>query len=274
MEKKRTTIIVSAVVLGIILLFLFNATFVVLKPDERGVIFRKFSPSEEKLDKENVYKSGFHIIAPWNEMFIYNILEQTREESLDILDKNGLSLQIDVTLGYNPTPERIGYLYEKFKMQYIRRLIIPELRSSVRRVAGQYSAEEIYSTKRKEVEERIASQTKEVLRQNNVNLNRLLIRSIKLPQKIKGAIELKLQQEQEMLAYEFKLKKEKQEAERIRIAAEAEAVKNRIIDASLTRNLLRNKGIDATIKLAESENSKVVVIGGGGDGLPLILGNN
>lgn len=274
MEKKKNYIIIGSIVIGIIVLVIANSTFVVLKPDERGVIFRKFSPAEQKLDKENVYREGFHIIAPWNEMFVYNILEQTREESLDILDKNGLSLKIDVTLGYNPTPSRIGYLYEKFKMQYTRRLIIPELRASVRRIAGQYSAEEIYSTKRKEVEETIANETRTVLEKNNVNLNRLLIRSVRLPDKIKNAIELKLQQEQEMLAYEYRLQKEKKESERKKIAAEAEARANRIINASLTKNLLQNKGIDATIKLAESENAKIVVIGSGDDGLPLILGNN
>jgi regulator of protease activity HflC (stomatin/prohibitin superfamily) len=271
MDKKRTPLIIAIVVIGIIMLFIFNATFIVLKPEERGIIFRKFSAAEEKLDKENVYREGFHVIAPWNEMYIYNILEQTREESLDILDKNGLSLKIDVTIGYNPTPERIGYLYEKFKMQYTQKLIIPEIRASVRRIAGQYSAEEIYSTKRKEVEDKISSQTRLVLERNNVTLNRLLIRSVTLPPKIKDAIELKLQQEQEMLAYKYKLEKETQEAERIRIAAEAEAAANRIIDASLSKNLLKNRGIEATLKLANSPNSKIVVIGGGEDGLPLIL---
>ena len=102
----------------------------------------------------------------------------------------------------------------------------------------------------------------------------LLIRSINLPAKIKQAIESKLQQEQEALAYQFKLDREKSEAERKRIAAEGESKANKIINSSLTSALLKMRGIEATIKLAESPNSKVVVIGSGKDGLPLILGNN
>ena len=102
----------------------------------------------------------------------------------------------------------------------------------------------------------------------------LLIRSINLPDQIKGAIESKLKQEQEALAYEFRLQREESEAERKRIEAEGIAKYNSIISASLTENILRQRGIDATVGLAESPNSKVVVIGSGKEGLPLILGNN
>ena len=102
----------------------------------------------------------------------------------------------------------------------------------------------------------------------------LLIRSIILPDKIKQAIESKLQQEQEALAYQFRLDKEKSEAERKRIAADGEAVANKIINNSLTDELLKMRGIEATTELAKSPNSKVIIIGSGKDGLPLILGNN
>ncbi|MDX1284331.1 MAG: hypothetical protein R3182_04945, partial [Draconibacterium sp.] len=95
-----------------------------------------------------------------------------------------------------------------------------------------------------------------------------------LPEQIKGAIENKLQQEQEALAYEFRLQREESEAERRRIEAEGIANYNRIINASLTDRILQQRGIEATTALAESPNSKVVVIGSGKDGLPLILGNN
>ena len=105
-------------------------------------------------------------------------------------------------------------------------------------------------------------------------MNALLIRSINLPENIKNAIESKLQQEQEALAYQFRLDREKSEAERKRIAAEGEAVANRIINNSLTDNLLKMRGIEATSVLAQSPNTKVIIIGSGKDGLPLILGGN
>ncbi|MBA7577951.1 hypothetical protein ES708_19807 [subsurface metagenome] len=101
-----------------------------------------------------------------------------------------------------------------------------------------------------------------------------MIRSINLPAQIKGAIENKLEQEQEALAYEFRLTREKSEAERKKIEAEGIAAYNRILNASLTERILKQKGIDATLKLAESPNAKVVIVGSGKDGMPLILGGN
>jgi len=148
------------------------------------------------------------------------------------------------------------------------------VRSSVRQVAGRYHAEEIYSTKRSEVEAAIINETKIVLGANNIDMKALLIRSINLPEQIKMAIENKLKQEQEALAYKFRLEKEHAEAERRRIEADGISAYNLIISNSLTDKILKQKGIDATLELAKSPNSKVVVIGSGKDGLPMILGNN
>jgi hypothetical protein len=172
--------------------------------------------------------------------------------------------------------DSVGEIYETYQFDYLRRLVRPVFRSTVRDVMGRYTAEEIYSTKRAEVENLIQEEASEVLKQpgNNIVMKSLLIRSITLPAQIKTAIENKLQQEQEALAYQYRLDREKSEAERIRIEAQGRADANRIINNSLTPNLLRMRGIEATSKLAESPNSKVVVVGSGKDGLPIILGNN
>src|SRR5690606_31380446 len=144
----------------------------------------------------------------------------------------------------------------------------------VRQVMGRYTAEEIYSTKRAEVESTIKAEAEAILHENNVTMMALLIRSITLPDQIRVAIENKLQQQQEALAYQFRLEKEQSEAERKRIAAEGESRANNIINNSLTTNLLRMRGIEATLELSKSQNTKIIVIGAGDDGLPLILGNN
>lgn len=269
--KKQPYFLIVLAFFALILILSGSSMFITLQPGERGVIFKKFSGG---LDKENVYMPGFQIVAPWNDMHIYDVREQKSEETMDVLDKNGLSLNIDVSVRFNPIYNKIGFLHEIFGKDYISQLVVPEVRSSVRQVAGRYTAEEIYSTQRKAVEEAIISETSRVLLNNNIQMKALLIRSINLPEKIKVAIESKLQQEQEALAYQFKLEKEKSEAERKRIAAEGEAKANLIINSSLTPALLKMRGIEATIKLSESPNSKVVVIGNGKDGLPLILGNN
>src|SRR6056297_3721300 len=234
--KKTTTFWVILSIVVLIAIILSTATFVTIEAGERGVIFRKFTTG---LDKKNIYRPGFKIIAPWNEMYIYNVREQQREEKMNVLDKNGLDITMEVSVRFNPFPENIGYLHESFGEIYISQLVIPEVRSTVRRVAGRYTAEEIYSTKRKQVESSIITESKTVLEANNIVMKALLIRSINLPDQIKNAIESKLKQEQEALAYQYRLDREKSEAERKRIAAEGEARANRIVSSSLTKNLLQ-----------------------------------
>jgi regulator of protease activity HflC (stomatin/prohibitin superfamily) len=269
--KKPQNLVVIAVAIVFVVILLGNRIFFTLEATERGVIFRPFG---DGLEKEQIYSPGFHIKAPWNDVYRFDVKEQKSEETMDVLDRNGLSVNIDVTVRFYPIYNKIGYLYEGFRMDYANLLVIPEVRSTVRQVAGRYTAEEIYSTKRGEVEQAIIEEAGAKLSENNIEMKALLIRSINLPKDIKQAIELKLTQEQEALAYQFKLEKEKSEAERKRIQAEGEARANKIINSSLTPQLLKMRGIEATLELSKSENSKVVIVGSGKDGLPLILGNN
>ncbi|MBL0745446.1 prohibitin family protein [Chryseolinea lacunae] len=267
--------VILYVVVGIIALFVVmsisSSIFYTIGPSERAVIFYKFGVG---LDKDNIIEQGFHMKAPWNDLYVYSVNEMSSDENMDVLDKSGLSIHVDITVRYNPMPDKVGYIQEKFTKNYVNVLVIPEVRSTVRQVMGRYTAEEIYSTKRAEVETAIRTETEKILHQNFVNAPAVLIRSILLPEQIKGAIENKLQQEQEALAYQFRLDKEKSEAERKRIAAEGESRANNIINNSLTNNLLKMRGIEATLELSKSPNAKVIVIGSGGDGMPLILGNN
>lgn len=266
-RKYKSLLIVAGVI--VIMLFIFaGSMFFIVKPGERAIIFRPFSTG---LDTENVYVPGFHVVAPWNQFIVYNIKERKTEETMDVLDRNGLSINVEVSVRYNPFPLKLPFLHQQFGEDYMNQLIIPEVRSTVRQVMGRYNAEEIYSTKRAQVEAEIITETTQKLQDNYVETRAVLIRSINLPDQIRNAIELKLQQEQEALAYEFRIEREEREAERKQIEAEGTATANRIINQSLTPNLLRMRGIEATLRLAESENAKVVVIGSGDDGLPLIL---
>lgn len=269
--KQKQVIIVIGVLAVIFLLIFSSRTFYIIQPGERGIIFRPFTSG---LDKENIQLPGFHVIAPWNDLHIYDVKELKAEETMDVLDKSGLKVIIDVSIRFNPIYDQIGSLHEVFGKAYINQLVIPEVRSSVRQVAGRFTAEEIYSTKRNEVEQTIIAETNKILGENYIDMRALLIRSINLPTQIQQAIESKLTQEQEFLAYQFKLEKEKSEAERRRIAAEGESAANKIINNSLTPSLLKMRGIEATAELAKSPNAKVIVIGSGEDGLPIILGGN
>ena len=134
--------------------------------------------------------------------------------------------------------------------------------------------EELYSTKREAIQDEIFNSTKERMESRYLGLDAVLIRSVQLPEKLKAAIEFKLEEEQAAFQYEFRLDKERKEAERKIIEAQAKADANKILNASLTDKILKDKGIEATLELANSPNSKVVIVGSGKDGLPLILNNN
>ena len=266
-KKTRFWIAIAVVILFVIIFG--NSMFVILQPTERGVIFYKFSSG---LDVKHIYSEGFHIIAPWNDMIVFSVEEQQVEQSMDVLSSNGLSISVDVTIRFRPIYDQIGYLYKAFRTTYIDALVIPELRSAVRKIIGRYTPEELYSTKREEIETSIKQETSKILSKNHVQMTALLIRSVRLPQSIQTAIEKKLEQEQASLEYEFKLQKEQKEADRKRIEAQGIQDFQRIISQTITPSLLKWKGIEATLELSKSENAKVVVIGGD-DGLPIILGN-
>jgi regulator of protease activity HflC (stomatin/prohibitin superfamily) len=257
---------------GLLFILIFGSRMTVtIDAGHGGVLYRLFGGG---IDTTTSYTEGFHFIAPWNKMYVYETRQQEVAEEMNVLSSNGLEIKVDVSVWYQPDFSKLGMLHSKIGQEYLRRVVIPSLRSSARSVIGRYTPEQIYSTKRDAIQDEIFVETKKLLDEKYVNTNQILIRSIILPPTIKQAIESKLRQEQEALEYEFKLQKAEQEAERQRIEAEGKAKANEIISASLTDKILREKGIEATVKLASSQNSKVVVVGSGKDGLPLILGDS
>ncbi len=271
MNKKFGPTVAIAVVGFFLFMILTSSTFLTIDAGERGVIFRPFSTG---LDKDHIYSPGFHVVAPWNSMYIYDVREKQLEEEMEVLSSNGLNIRVDVTVRVHPSYNQIGDLHEKFGKEYLNSLVRPEVRAAVRKVIGRFEPEELYSTKREEVQAMITEDIETNLVKNYITLKATLIRDIALPERVVTAIEEKIQAEQGALKYEYILQQESKEAERKIIEAEGKAESNRILNASLTGNILKDKGIEATLQLAESPNSKIVIVGGEGGGLPLILGGN
>ena len=221
---------------------------------------------------EDVYGEGLHLHAPWLKVIKYDVRVQERLENMEALSSNGLSIGTDISVRWRPASETLPTLHVIYGVDYFRKLIGPELRSVVREVIGQFTPEELYSSRRTELQDQIFSRVKENVEGENVILEAILIRDVRLPEQIKVAIENKLKEEQEAERYEFTIQKERLEAERKRIEAEGEAAYQQIITASLSSQFLRFKGIEATQQLANSTNAKTVIVGSGSDGLPLILG--
>ncbi len=268
-ELKRYTPIIVVVGIVFLLIVFWGRITKTIPAGHGGVMFRLFGGG---VDTSRTYEEGFHFIAPWNTMYVYETRQQEISEEMSALSSNGLEIKIEFSAWYQPKWDELGELHARIGSNYLTRIVVPAMRSAARSVVGRYTPEQIYSTKRDAIQEEIFVETKKLLEQQYVQLNQVLIRSVTLPPTIKSAIESKLKQEQEALEYEFKLEKAAQEAERQRVEAEGKAKANSIVSASITDKILKDKGIEATLKLAESPNSKVVVIGGN-DGMPIILGD-
>jgi len=165
-------------------------------------------------------------------------------------------------------------VYKTAGVNYESILVEPNVRSAVREVTSSYQAKALYSSEREKMGTDIDRYVVKALEPRGVKVETVLLRSVKLPAKLQSSIEEKLSAEQDAARMEFVLMKEKQDAERRRIEGEGIAAFQKIVSDGINENLLRWKGIEATLKIAESHNAKVIVIGAGKEGLPIILGGD
>lgn len=258
------------IILAVILLVIVAKSTVTIRSGQGGVLYKTFGNG---VVTERTYGEGFHFVAPWNRMIIYEVRQQEVFEAMSVLSSNGLEIKLDASAWFQPEYDNLGRLHQEKGEFYVDKVLLPTIRSATRSVVGRYTPEQLYSSKRDVIQKEIFEESKKIVSTQFIQLNEILVRDVTLPATIKQAIERKLKQEQEALEYEFRLVKAKKEAERQKIDAEGKAVANKILSASLTDKILKEKGIEATLQLAASDNSKVVVVGSGKDGLPIILGN-
>lgn len=219
-----------------------------------------------------IYGEGFNWHLPWNNIFVYKTQTDERMENLHVLSSDGASIGLETSVWFRPHVEKLDSLQITVGAAYYEVVIGPVLRGEARSIVGRYKPDEIYSTKREIISSEILEAVRVVLTEKFVDVENVIIRNVELPPKITEAIDYKLAADQEQQKMKFVLLKEEQEAKRKKIEAQGIADFQRLITQGLTDNLLRWKGIEATIKLAESPNTKVVVIGSSKSGLPLILG--
>ena len=222
--------------------------------------------------ENEVYGEGVHIMPPWNRMYIYITRTLDQVENLHILTSNGLSVGLETSIRYRVISSELPQLHQELGMDYYTKIIQPVVRSEAREVVAQYTPEQIYSTKRQEIGDAIQVAVESALEGKHVILEAVLIRDVELPDKIRAAISEKLEEEQKAQKMKWTLERERKEAERKGIEAQGIADFQKIVSAGISEALLKWKGIEATQALAQSPNAKVVVIGSGKEGLPIILG--
>ncbi len=252
--KLRTPALIAIVIL---LLFFLLRSARVVPAGHVGVVDLFGNVRSEALP------SGLHLINPLSS--VHRLSVQTREvkETMDTPSSEGLIVHLDVSILFHLNPTKAPDVYRSVGVNYENVLVEPNVRSAVREVTSSYEAKALYSPEREKMSSEINQHILAAVEPRGVAVERILLRDVALPPRLQQAIQEKLSAEQEASRMQFVLLKEKQEAERKKIEAEG-----------INENLLKWKGIEATKELALSGNTKIVIIGAGKEGLPIILGGD
>ncbi|HXQ25550.1 MAG TPA: prohibitin family protein [Candidatus Acidoferrales bacterium] len=218
-----------------------------------------------------VLPEGTHLVNPFKGNNTMSIRTQELKETASVPSDEGLVMTLDTSLLFRLNPERAADVYQKIGPTYVDVVVEPNMRSAIRSVTAAHSASALYTGGREEVAQKIYEELVRQLSGRGVEVQSVLLRDIQLPQMLKTSIEAKQQAEQDSLRMAFVLQKEKQEADRKRIEAQGVRDFQQTVTQGISQQLLEWKGIEATEKLADSSNAKIVIIGNTKNGLPLIM---
>ncbi|KAB2837366.1 MAG: prohibitin family protein [Melioribacteraceae bacterium] len=223
---------------------------------------------------DNTLKAGVNLVNPMANVEKFSIKTQEFKEMMNVPSQEGLTVQLEISLLFKLDPEKANEIYKTVGPAYDEVILKPQFRSVVRGVTAKYEAKALYTASREKLAGAIMDELSKLVGPRGILIEAAAMRQIVLPAGLTQSIEEKLQAEQESQRMTFILKKEEQEAERKRIEAKGIRDFQAIVSEGINNQLLKWKGIEATEKLANSPNSKIVVIGSGKDGLPIILGGD
>ena len=262
----KTSANVAAAAIVVFAAIAFGQTLTVVPAGHVGVIDFLGTVSD------NTLKAGINFVNPLARVVKYSIQTKEHKEQMQVLSREGLTIGLEVSALYRLNPDSAARVYKTVAGgDYETIILIPQFRSISRSVAASFQASALYSTERERLGASIQEELAKAVIARGVIIESTPIRNVALPVQLTEAIEQKQRADQESQRMEFILTKEKQEADRKRIEAQGIADFQRIVAAGISEQLLRWKGIEATLKIAESNNTKVVIIGSGKDGLPIIL---
>jgi regulator of protease activity HflC (stomatin/prohibitin superfamily) len=248
------------------------------------------------LNPSELREEGLHVIAPWNRLFIYDLRLQSISQTYHAISKDGVSVIAQINTRYQLLHNSVGVLHKFIGPEYFATILSPEIGAEAREVIARYTAQEVY-TSRDKIQQEIRDDAQKILADK---LNKLvqpaameesdpqhyndflassilildtLVLGIDLPPEIVAAINRQTEQFYMIQEYKFRVEREAEESRRKMVEANGIAAFQRTVSQGISDSYLRWQGINATLALAQSSNAKIVIIGSGKDGLPIILGN-
>lgn len=267
-RESASRILVVTMLLLFVAAYYSKNVFISIQSGQVGVLYLRFDGGTQT---DRVLGEGMKIIAPWDKIFIYDVRVQETKHSMDVLTAEGLTVKLSISIRYHPELELVGLLQSRVGPDYKDKIVIPEVESALRTTMGNFPMQVVYGSQRGLVQQAL-NEGLEKVEQKFVKIDGVVLREVVLPTQVRETIEQKMSQKEIADSYEFRLDIARKEAERRQIEAAGLKIYNDTLNSSLTANVLKWEGIEATKELAKSPNAKTVVIGSGPTGLPLILG--
>jgi regulator of protease activity HflC (stomatin/prohibitin superfamily) len=322
-ERRLPNILIFLMVATFVIAMLFPYMVITVPSGYVGVLWKRFGGlgiycwcmvgRGTVLDPREIRGEGLHIIWPWDKLFLYNLRLQTASQTYNAISKDGVSVSATINVRFQLKHNSVAQLHKFIGPGYVETVVLPEIGSQARLVIANFTAEEVYSTSRQEIQEQIRSSGERKLGEkldrlvqpeascdqfaqtdnsacegrvaprserfvtpdlkNSIDILDTLVLGIDLPGSVVNAINNKAEQLYVAQEYQFRVEREQKESERKRIEAAGIHDFQQIVSQGISDSYLRWRGIEATLQLALSNNTKIVMVGGGKDGLPIILGN-
>jgi regulator of protease activity HflC (stomatin/prohibitin superfamily) len=295
------------VMLGLLITVVLWPYIVITVPSGRvGVLWKRFNGIDiycwcwvgrgTVLDPRELREEGLHIIWPWDKLFLYDLRLQSNQQTYNAISKDGVNVKAQISVRYQLLHNSTAVLHKFIGPDYLTSVVSPEIGSQAREVMSMYTAEEIYTSRdaiqkqiRDNAQKSLASNLNKLVQpeameqpdpkhynsflQDAIQILDTLVLSIELPPDIVAAINRQTEQYYMIQEYKFRVQREAEESKRKQIEADGIAAFQKTVSQGISDSYLRWRGIEATLALAGSQNAKIVVIGTGKDGLPIILGN-
>ena len=287
-DRYLPSVVIYLMLVTLVAVVLFPYAAVTVPSGHAGVLWKRFGGGTV-LDPRQIRDEGLHLIWPWNELFLYDLRLQSITETYNAISSDGVSLSSTMNIRFRLQRAAAPVIHQALGPNYLQLLVRPGIGSLTREVMAQYTAEQVYSTARQEIQDKIRSLSQDRLSEkmmeregdepyrvslsDTVILYDTLVYGIELPVLVVNAINRKIEQYYISEEYKFRVERERRESERKKIEAEGIREFQQIVSQGISDSYLRWRGIEATLQLSQSTNSKVVIIGSAKDGLPLILGN-
>ncbi len=292
--ERHLPVIVIYLMVATLVGFIIAPNVIITVPSGHvGLLWKRFRGGTQ-LDPRLLKEEGLRVLLPWDKLFLYDLRLQTTTDTYNAISQDGVNLAATINIRFRLKHDSIPQLHQGIGPDYIARLVRPEIGNRAREIIAEYTAEEVYSTKRQEIQKRIRTHTEAMLGQSTMertkeeseygehyrvtldamlNLYDTLILGLELPQPVINAINRKVEQYYLVQEYAFRVEREKKESERKLIEAQGIRAFQQTVSQGISDSYVRWRGIEATLQLAQSNNAKIVIIGSGRDGLPIILGN-